>query len=91
MVNYCSVPGCSSRSDRESSLSFHTLPLKNKILLKKWIHRIGRKSLPLKNNTRVCSKHFMNSQGRCLRPDEFPSENLPALPTQLTLQLQEDH
>ena len=84
MVNYCSVPGCSSRSDRESSLSFHTLPLKNKILIKKWIHQIGCKSLPLNNNTRVCSKQFINSQGHCLHPDEFPFENLPALPTQLT-------
>ena len=32
----------------------------------------------------MCSKHFINSQGHCLHPDEFPFENLPALPTQLT-------
>ena len=79
--NFCAVTECSSRSDSEFSLSFHTLPLKNKFLLKKWIHQIGHKSLLLNNNTRVYSKHVINSQGHCLRPDDFPSENLPALLT----------
>ena len=60
------------------------MPVKNKSLLKKWIYHIGRKSLPLNPNTRVCSKHFVNAHKRCLRPDEFPTENLPVLPTQST-------
>ena len=46
-----------------------------------WIHKIGRKNLPVNSNTRVCSKHFVDSAGRRLRKDEFPSRNLPILPT----------
>ena len=46
-----------------------------------WIHKIGRKNLPVNSNTRVCSKHFVKSVGRRLRKDEFPSRNLPVLPT----------
>lgn len=81
MVHCCSVPGCSHRSDREQSLSFFGLPLKNKILLKQWIHRIGRKNLRINPNTRVCSVHFVRAAGRRLRPDEVPSLNLPVLAT----------
>ena len=77
MVNTCVVPGCGSRSDRDHQLSFHLLPLKNKTLLKKWLHQIGRKNVPLNNNSRVCSKHFKQSHKRILRGDEFPTENLP--------------
>ena len=53
MVHVCVVPGCSNRSDREKNLSFHCLPLKNKTLLRTWIHKIGRKNLPLNNNSRA--------------------------------------
>ena len=36
-------------------------------------------------NTRVCRKHFVvNAHKRCLRPDKFPMQNLPFLPTQYT-------
>ena len=84
MVHFCAVPGCSNRSDRESHLSYHRLPLKDSRVLKLWIHRIARKNLPLNESTRVCSKHFVNSRGRKLRPDEVPSLCLPVLPTQIT-------
>ena len=47
--------------------------------------QIGRKNLPLNNNTRVCSNHFVNSVGRRLRKDEFPTLNLPVLPTSATV------
>ena len=77
MVHVCVVPGCSNRSDRERKLSYYHLPLKNKKLLKVWIHKIGRKNLPLNNNSRVCSIHFENAQGRRLRPDEYPVAYLP--------------
>ena len=72
MVHFCCVPGCSSDSMKKPSLSFHRLPLNNKKQLKVWIHKIGRKNLPVNSNTRVCSKHFVNSAGRRLRKDEFP-------------------
>lgn len=46
MVHVCVVPGCSNRSDRESHLSIHCFPLK---LLEMWIHKVGRKNIPLNN------------------------------------------
>ena len=70
---------------KKPSLSFHRLPLNNKKQLKVWIHKIGRKNLPVNSNTRVCSEHFVNSAGRRLRKDEFPSRNLPILPTSVIL------
>ena len=77
MVHFCCVPGCSNRSDRERQLSYYGLPLKNKKLLKEWIHKIGRKNLPLNSSTRICSEHFLNASGRLLRKSEAPSQNLP--------------
>ena len=77
----CCVPGCSNRSDRETDRSYHCLPLKDKPILRAWIHKIGRSNLSLKSNTRVCSDHFVNSCGRKLRPNEVPTQNLPKLTT----------
>ena len=86
MVRVCCVPNSSSRSNREQTLSYYGLPLTNKKLLKQWIHRIGRKNLPLNKSTVVCSRHFVGteSQKRLLRPDEVPSKELPVLPTTIT-------
>lgn len=84
MVHFCAVPGCSNDSIRRPELSFHRLPLMKKKLLKVWVHKIGRKNLPLNNNTRVCSEHFVNSAQRRLRPDEYPSLKLPVLATSVT-------
>lgn len=81
MVHFCAVPGCSNNSTKKPELSFHRLPLKDKKLIKIWIHKIGRKNLPVNGNTRVCSEHFVNSANRRLRPGEFPSINLPILST----------
>ena len=80
-MHFCCVPGCSNRSNRESHLSFFRLPLKKKALLKKWIHCIGRKNLPVNSNTRVCSVHFVDAVGRLLRPDEVPSLRFPIFHT----------
>lgn len=77
MVHCCCVPGCSTRSDRESQLSFFTLPLTNKVLLKRWVHVIRRTNLPLNRHTRICSRHFVNAEGRRLFPEEVPSLLLP--------------
>ena len=81
MVHFCAVPGCSNHYGRDTLVSFFALPLKNKRLLKIWIHKIGRKDLPINSSTRICSDHFVNAAGRRLRPDEYPSVNLPALST----------
>ena len=82
MVHLCAVPGCSNRSDRESNLSYHRLPLKNRKVLKIWIHKFGMKNLPLTESTRVCSEHFVNL--RTLRSDQIPTLKLPTLPTTVT-------
>ncbi len=75
-------PFCSSRSNRERSLSYYGLPLKNKSLLKQWIHVIGRSNLPVNTSTRICSRHFVNAEGRRLYAGEVPSKHLPSRPTQ---------
>ena len=85
MVHFCCVPGCSNDSVKKPSLSFHRLPLSNKKQLKVWIHKIRRKNLPVNSNTRVCSEHFIQSVGRRLQKDEFPSRNLPILSTSVIL------
>ena len=77
MVHFCSVPDCSCNSNRDKQLSFFSLPLKRKALLKRWIHVIGRKNLPVNRHTRICSRHFINASKRLLRPDEVPSLHLP--------------
>ena len=81
MVHVCVVPGCFNRSNREKHLTFHSLPLKNKKLLQAWVHKIGRKNLPLNKESRVCSEHFVHSTGRRLRTDECPTIGLPAITT----------
>ena len=48
-------------------------------MLKIWVHKISRKSLPINGCTRVCSDHFVNAAGRLLLPDEYPMVNLPVL------------
>jgi hypothetical protein len=44
---------------------------------------MGRKNLPLNQELRICSMHFVNSSHRRLRPDEYPTVNLPAITTPL--------
>jgi len=85
MVHFCAIPGCSNTSAKQVHLLFHRLPLKNKALLKVWIHKIGWKAFPLNNNTCVCSKHFENSINRRLRADEYPTLKLPSLLTGVTV------
>lgn len=84
MVNFCAVPGCSNRSDRDTHVSYHRLPINKPALLKQWIHKIGRENLPILDSTRVCSEHFINSKGRKLRPDEYPTLKLPLLPMKVS-------
>ena len=57
-MHFCVVPGCNNSSTNRRDLSFHRLPLKNKALLKLWVHKIGRRNLPTvpltSNLTRSC-------------------------------------
>ena len=41
MVNFCAVLGCSNRSDRDTNVSYHRLPINKPALLKQWIHNSG--------------------------------------------------
>ena len=81
MVHFCSVLGCSNRSGRETTRSYFRLPLKRKKVLKIWVHTIGRKSLPINGSTTVCSysDRFVNAAGCLLRPDKYPTVNLPVI------------
>ena len=54
---------------------------KNKKLLKIWIHKIGCKNLLLTSSSWVCSIRFKNSARQLLRPEEYPTTNLPILTT----------
>ena len=42
MVRFYAVLGCSNRSDQGNQLSYYRLLLKNKAVLKQWIHNIRR-------------------------------------------------
>ena len=67
----------------QTLLYFHHLLPKNKPLLKVWVHKIGRKKLPINDSSRVYSDHFVNSVGRLQRKDEHPTIKLHTLPTQV--------
>ena len=82
MGRFCCVPGCSNESTKQTSLSYFKLPMKRKDVLRKWVHRIGRKNLPINEETRVCSEHFVNAADRRLRIDEVPSLKLPVFQAQ---------
>ena len=72
MFQCCSFPDCFSTSNM--SVIYHfAFPMKNKKLLKHWVHVIRRANPPLNRHTRTCSKHFVNAEGRRLYSDEVPS------------------
>ena len=55
---YCSIPGCESRSDKPefASLKFHRLPQSTE-LRHQWLVSIKR-PLTVSENTRICTVHF---------------------------------
>ena len=74
-MGFCSVPGCSNRSDRDKT-SFHKFPLKNPKLLSQWIHNIKRKYFTPNRHSRVCGVHF--SDECFVRDKSFYCPELPA-------------
>ena len=60
MVRHCVAFGCTNRSDKPAckGLSWHSLPLNNKELLKTWLVKIRRENTPLSKNSFLCSEHF---------------------------------
>ena len=57
MPHYCIVPLCKNVSGMPG-ISFHRLPLKDPVLLKKWLIKIRRENTPITQHSRVCSVHF---------------------------------
>ena len=47
------------------------------MLLKQWIHNIGRKNVSVNRQTHVCSEHFVQVSRRLLRLDEVASVRIP--------------
>ena len=78
MGHFCCVTGCSNESTRTRHLSYYKLrTFEKEYILRKWIHLIGRKDLPINKETRVCFEHFINAHGWLLRPNKVPSLKLP--------------
>ena len=60
MVRHCVAFGCLNRSDKPTckKLSWHSLPLNNKELLKTWLVKIRRENTAVSKNSFLCSEHF---------------------------------
>ena len=58
MPHHCVAPKCHNNSVTSPGLSFHRLPLGKPELLKKWLIKIRRENMPLKEDSRVCGVHF---------------------------------
>ena len=81
---YCSVPGCNSRSGRETELSFNRVMRANKELTNRWVKAINRTNhdgqswYPSKNSM-ICGRHFVTGTRSLIHDhvDYVPSINLP--------------
>lgn len=81
MVSSCVAYNCTTRSRKESGISFFGFPLSNPPLLKKWILAIRREGLRPSRSTRICSKHFDPESFQC-RPDaSYPLLRQDAVPS----------
>jgi hypothetical protein len=79
MPNQCCVPQCKSgyaseRSER-GTISFHRFPT-DKDLYKAWLRKIPRKDFTPSANSRVCSRHFHESDFIKERTDANPQRKL---------------
>lgn len=58
---YCVAVGCQNASGGRyavSGLSWHTFPLDDQPLLRKWLHNMGRKDFVPSKSSRLCGAHF---------------------------------
>ncbi len=59
---HCIAPGCTNYYyNKVKGVHYHRLPLKNRSLLKKWLQMLKRADPPVNAHSRVCSKHFLQS------------------------------
>ncbi|XP_026699003.1 zinc finger protein 436-like [Athene cunicularia] len=64
MMVYCSALNCQNATSgvyKNSTVSFYGFPLRNKPLLKQWIHNMGRDIGTPSKYQRLCSNHFEDS------------------------------
>ena len=70
MPDSCCVPQCSERREKGSTLSFFTIPSREKHPERRdlWIQAIKREQWPEKSidNARICGKHFISGNKICL-------------------------
>ncbi|KAI4901995.1 hypothetical protein NFI96_028652 [Prochilodus magdalenae] len=57
MVFYCCAYNCKNNT-KDKSLAFHSFPLKNPELLKKWLRNIRWKDWTPEPHSKICSSHF---------------------------------
>ena len=85
----CMAYGCNnSVADYKRGISFHTLPLNNPDLLKKWLAKLRLENPPIRKSSRLCSEHFEKDcferdlraelmpdvkRRRILKPDAVPT------------------
>lgn len=60
MTRHCIAYGCFNSINKPgcAGLSWHSLPMKDKTLLRTWLIKIKRKNTPVTKNSYLCSAHF---------------------------------
>uniref|UniRef100_A0A8C4DSN9 THAP-type domain-containing protein n=1 Tax=Dicentrarchus labrax TaxID=13489 RepID=A0A8C4DSN9_DICLA len=60
--HYCIAPGCKNEFYRvkakDKTVNFHKVPLKQRTVLLRWLAALKRTSLPMSDDSGVCSDHF---------------------------------
>ncbi|XP_077470343.1 zinc finger MYM-type protein 1-like [Stigmatopora argus] len=73
---HCSAIGCTNRTDGKHNppdLSFHSFPMRDRDLLTKWLHNVGRETFSPTKASRVCSAHFLPD---CFKVDVYEKYGL---------------
>ncbi|KAG1968203.1 THAP domain-containing protein [Pimephales promelas] len=79
MVFVCCAYNCRNTAVSNSTVSFHQFPLKDRNLLKKWLHKLRWKDWKPAPNSKICSVHF---EKKCLIQDGKRTRLQPwAVPT----------
>ena len=62
-------------SEEEKEISFHKFPLRNPDLLRSWLHRLSLEGFVPTENSRLCSKHFVDGDFIKVSMDETEKPN----------------
>ena len=82
----CCVPGCSSgyASDNSTDVSMHKFP-NDDVRKQQWLRCINRADFIPTNNSRVCSKHFIENDFKIQRQDSNVTRKRSNTGTPMTL------